>query len=196
MVTVAMLTVKPVEVEFCADNGQKVLFKPTRRAERGRIDFAMVKSEHYREMHKVWKEPVPGKIAGITEGGEKYIRDPLHDKQYAKLAAIIKARGRALPDEREVFESESVLTWLFWLRRIVDSGLGRVLSGELPAIDQLDNRKRNVRDERFPRRSFILEEPPEESPAEQFTKVIERLAANVATQTAVMQQLLAKLATK
>lgn len=193
MVATVLAPLKSVEVEFCADNGQKVFFKPTRRPERGRIDFAMAKSEHYREMHKVWKEAVPGKIAGVTEEGQKYIRDPLHDKQYSKLAAIMKARGQALPEEREVFASESILTWLFWLRRAVDAGLAKIISGELPSIEQLDSRKRRPRDERFPRRSFILEEPAEESPTEHLTKAMEQLSSSVAAQTAVMQQLLAKL---
>jgi predicted transcriptional regulator len=196
MVAVAAAPVRAVEIEVAGPDATQLSFRPIRRAVRGRADFALAKSKSALALRDVWPEPIPGQVLGIAEDGTKYLREPLYDKEHAKVAQRIKNKGLVLPEERETFASETVITWAYWMRRAVDAGLARIIKGELPPIEELEPpRKKPPRDERLPRKSFILDEPGD-SPSDRLAEAIERLAENTAQQTAVMNQLLAKLANK
>jgi hypothetical protein len=196
MVAVVLSPQKPVEVEVAGADAAQLFFRPIRRPVRGRADFSTARTKSALALREHWPEPVPGQILGIDADGTKYLREPLHDKEHAKVAQRIKNKGFVLPDERETFASESIVTWLYWLRRAVDAGLARVVKGELPPIEALEPpRKRPARDERLPRKAFILDEPGE-SPTAKLATAIENLSANIAVQTGVMQKLLAKLDAK
>lgn len=194
MVSIAVAApVKAVEVEVCAPNNRQYLFPPTGKTLRGRIDFSTVKSKSELSLRDLWPDPIPGKVIGINESGEKYVREPLHDPENTKTRLTIQSRGMVLEDERENFRSESSVTWLYWLRRAVDSGLARVIKGELPPIDELEPpRKRRLHDERQPKKDFILS-PPEESPLDRLAAAMETMATNAAANTQIMQRLLEKL---
>lgn len=195
MVAVALSPpASPVEVEMCAPFDRQISFRPIRRVLRGRVDFSRGTTKTAVAMRDAWPEPIPGQIVGISETGEKYIREPLYDKEHVKVAQRIKNKGMMLPDERESFASESIVTWLYWLRRIVDAGHGRVVKGTLPPIEELEpTPRRKPRDESKARKSFILDEP-EESAIEKLADAMDRLATNVAQNTVIMQRLLEKLA--
>ena len=193
MPTLPAAPMRAVEVEVCAPQSRQLFFSPVGKTVRGRVDFAHVKSKAELSLRDTWPDPIPGKIIGINEAGEKYIREPLHDSENTKLRMLIQSRGMVLEDERETFAGESIITWLYWLRRAVDAGLARILKGELPPIEELEPaRKRKLHDERLPMKDFIFA-PAEESPLDRMAAAMELLAANTAANTAIMQKVLEKL---
>lgn len=174
--------IQPVEVEVCGPNGQQLVFAPIGRSLRGYVDFSQAKSKSAMSLRDRWPDPIPGQVLGIGEDGAKYVREPLYEPRYSATRKRIDARCVELPPERETFDSETAETWLYWLRRAVDSGLARIIKGELPAIES------------FPadvKKDFIFA-PRKSGPslAESLDKMAEAIAAN----TAVLGELLKKLA--
>ncbi len=190
-----MLAVKPraVEIEVHSANGNQLFFSPIGKALRGHVEFSRYKSKCSSSAGDYWKDPIPGMVIGIDASGAKYVREPLHDKdQFANRQRIAK-RGFELPPEREAYESESLLTWLYHMRRAVDAGLARVLNGELPVIEELDPpTTRKLADPGKPRKNFMFAEP-EESSNDRLAKVFQGMTESLAANTAVMQKLLEKL---
>ncbi|MDY0167441.1 MAG: hypothetical protein RBS80_12910 [Thermoguttaceae bacterium] len=121
-----------VEIECAAPHGRQLFFRPIGKRVRGRVHLTG-RSEAERQIAERWPDPVPGQIIGVdTDTGEKYVREPLHDREHAALARRVRGLGKELPPERENYPSESVSSWLFWMRRAVDSGTAKLLTGTIP----------------------------------------------------------------
>jgi len=74
-----------------------------------------------------------------------------------------------------VFQNIDLPTWLFWMKRAVESGIARVTKGELPKAIDGSKAKKN----------FITHEP-EPSPVDKLTEALER-------QSKLLEKLLARL---
>jgi hypothetical protein len=164
-----------IEVEVDSEKNGDVIFPPLSRRVRGRFDVTRaVKTDgNAGELFKTWPLPIPGQRIGLdvlTRTG--YVYEPLHESEYAPIAEQVKKRF-TLPPERETMPAH-VPTWLHWLKRIVESGSGRVVVGILP--DTIDGEP-----------NLDFKAPPDNNA---------RLAEAIEKQTEVFSKLLAELVAK
>jgi hypothetical protein len=171
-----------IEVEVSGLFGRGLHFRPIGRTVRGRMDPNQIQTETGRHLRERWPTLIPGQVLGIdTTSGEKYLREPLHDQEHGSARRLIEKRGRELPKERETFDSESTATWVYWLKRAVDAGQARVISGDLDSLDLEDG----------PRKNFIFAAPKPESAG--LAECIAGLAKAVEAQGKVLEALLSRL---
>ncbi|MBS0208726.1 MAG: hypothetical protein JSS27_07210 [Planctomycetes bacterium] len=157
-----------IEVEVL----QPLHFQPLGRKVRGHFDIREV-ARHDKdaaELFNKWPEPIPGQVLGIDLAkGEAYLAEPLRQPQHAPLRERLERLGKIGP-ERQTFAGASAATWLFWLRRIVESGAAKLTRGtfpqSLPGTPQTD---------------FLTIKQPDP---------IDRLAAALERQNELMQKLL------
>jgi len=167
-----------IEIEIDGKRNEAFHFRPLGRNVRGRFDLtreteplAMMKRNEY-------PLPIPSQRLGLDlESGEGYVAEPLHDIEHTAVRDVIERRGFKLPVDREAFAAVHVPTWLFWIRRAVESGLARVVKGELPATIEGE-----------PQKSFITKQPE--------PKTDDRLVAAIERQNELMAALLAQFASK
>lgn len=153
-----------IEIEVGDDLGRQVKFDPSGKRLRGRMDFSKFMDPALNAKRNAFPEPVPGMIIGVNKAtGQKYHREPLYDPDQKKNRQRIEAKGFALNEPIEYFESESVETWLFWMRRQVDSGKARLITGELPQIHEFEGESKPKKKSKRPRKDFLREvdEDPE-----------------------------------
>lgn len=173
-----------VEVEACAPMGRQVLYRPIGKAIRGRMDFSEPRNKTQQILRKSYPVPVPGQRICIDFAtGEKWIGEPLHLEAYEELRAQILSRGFKLPPKKEEYESESVTTWVYHVQRLIDSGLARVVEGELPRWQDLEGE---------PRKRFISNETKSESA--KLTDVLEKMSASLDANTAMLAALTERIA--
>lgn len=170
-----------IEVEVAGPNGRRLHFTPAGRPVRGLLDFASAQTKSALSLRDRWKTPIPGQVLGVDVGtGDKYIREPLHEPKYATLRQVIAKRSLSLAPEREDFESETTESWLYWMRRAVDSGLARVIKGELPPLDSFPA---NVK------KDFIFAPPPPTA-NDRLAATLGSLAKAIDANTAVLAELI------
>jgi hypothetical protein len=173
-----VLTMKTIEIEIDGKHNEAFHFRPLGRNIRGRFDLvreteplAMMKRGEY-------PLPIPSQRLGIDlDSGEGFIAEPLHDDENTAIRDAIEQRGFKLPPAREAFASVHAPTWLFWIRRAVESGLARIVKGSIP--DDIGG---------DPQKSFITTRPE--------PKTDDRLVAAIERQNELMAALLAQLASK
>lgn len=168
-------------VEFQAE--KRIFFRPLGRPIRGTVDLTRPKHKGEYSLAERWPEPVPGLILGVDLGtGEKYIRDPLYDPEHYAVRTRIERYGHTLPPERERFDGESVVTWLYWLAREVKAGSMRVVAGEIPPLESFDQK---------PRLHFIRNVQP--SDQQQLAGTLAAMTKAIEQNSAVLAELLKKL---
>lgn len=162
-----------VEIHIRSRAGSQVYFRPIGRPVRGYIDTAEFRTDIGQALKKVWAEPVAGQVLGVNFGtGEKYLREPLHDPKHRFVKEKIEGKGLRIPEPMESFKSENMATWLYWMKRAVESGDAELIEGEFPSLDSLNEPIR---------KTFVTNTPPPSSEAtmvaeafQAFTKVLER----------------------
>lgn len=162
-----------VEVEFDGKQNQSVMFRPLQRKIRGRFDAHRVPNGG--ALMNKWPEPIPGQIlVADTQTGKVSIREPLHDESNAGLRERLEAStGNRIGPAVQECGTVDTPTLTYWLRGLIEDGLAKVVSGELP--DKVDG---------SPRVRFHSTEPVD--PIDKLTAAIER-------QTATFEKLLSKL---
>jgi hypothetical protein len=119
-----------IEVEVGDERGGSLFFSPIGKRVRGRFDPAKL-GTGADEVAKEIKGPVPGQVIGYDPAtGEGYVREPLHDPRHEIIRERI-ARKWGIPPAKQTFRGDAP-TWLFWLKRAVESGLARVVKGTIP----------------------------------------------------------------
>jgi hypothetical protein len=168
-----------LEVQVNTDRSRRVFFRPLGRALRGPADFSTARSKSDFDQAKRWPERIPGQVLGINfQTGEKYIREPLHDSEQITNKQRIEGRGLKLPPIRELITSESVGTWLYWIKNGVRDGHLKITAGEIPPESEWPDK---------PRRSFIRNE---NTPQTGFADAIDRLTAAIELQTKLFARIL------
>ena len=167
-----------IEIEVDGKHNEAFHFRPIGRTVRGRFDLSKV-SEPLAQMQRgKFPLPIPSQRLGIDiELGEGFIAEPLHEVEHTAIRDVIETRGFKLPAEREAFASVHVPTWIFWIKRAVESGLARVVKGTLPATIEGE-----------PQKSFITKRPE--------VKTDDRLVAAIERQNELMAALLSQLGKK
>ena len=124
-----------------------------------------------------WPVPIPSQRLGIDPDGNGYIREPLHDGEFAPIKEKIEKMGMKLEPAVQEFPAIDLPTWLFWMQRAVESGLAKVVGGKLP--DHIEGK---------PKMNFVLNEPP--------TSATDKLTAAIERQTTMFAKLLERLGEK
>lgn len=176
-----------VEIEVNDQRNSSLHFLPVSRVVRGR--FEAVRASRFCKgavgLLTQWPEPIPGQIIGLNlETGEGYIREPLYDEQHTavfhRLESRLKKVNQRIGDKRKLFEGVHAPTWLYWMKRAVESKQAVLVEGRLPEVIEGE-----------PKTSFYF--PHEKSESLRMAEAIERQAAATQEQTAVLTKLLAEL---
>lgn len=153
--------VAPVEIEIDGPCNENLMFRPISRSVRGRFDFMRI-GEPMAKVKAVEWVPIPSQRLGINDKGVGYILEPLHDPEHEALRSKIEKMGYRFDPPRTTFTEIDYVSWMFWLKAAVDSGLAKITVGELP-----------TKIEGFPRKNFILAEP-EKSSGDKLTAALEQ----------------------
>ena len=166
--------VKALEVEIDGPHNEQLHFAPLQRNVRGRFDFMRIGEPMSKIKAVEWPVPIPSQRLGIDPDGNGYIREPLHDGEFAPIREKIESQGMKLEPAVQEFPGIDVVTWLFWLKLAVESGLAKVVSGKLP--DKIEG---------TPKMNFILNEPP--------TSAVDKLTSAIERQSQLFERVLEKL---
>ena len=169
--------VKALEIEIDGLCNEQLHFAPLQRHVRGRFDFMRIGEPMSKIKAHEWPVTIPSQRLGIDPDGTGYIREPLHDGEFAPIKEKIEKMGMKLEPAVQEFPGIDVVTWYFWMQRAVESGLARVVSGRLP--DRIEG---------TPKMNFVLNEPP--------TSAVDKLTAAIEKQTVMFAKLLERLGEK
>jgi hypothetical protein len=97
------------------------------------------KEERFTMMEE-WPD-VPGQRLRLdTDKGTAAVVEPLQADEHAALRSKLTAKAFAIPQALEEFASAHVPTWLYWMKRAVETKLARIVRGQLP--DKIDGTPR------------------------------------------------------
>ena len=165
---------RALEIEVDGPHNENLHFRPLQRSIRGRFDMMRVGEPMAKVKASEWPTPLPSQRLGIDADGAGFIAEPLHEPQHTPIREKIEKRGLKLEPALQTFEGIDTPTWMFWLKRAVESGLAKVVSGKLP--DRIDGK---------PKTNFILNEPR--------PSAVDRLTAAIDRQSALFEKLVERL---
>jgi len=165
---------KTLEVKIDGSHNEHLYFRPLQRSIRGRFDLNRIAEPMARLKSAKLPEPIPSQRLGIEPDGTGYVTEPLHEAKYAPIKEKILKAGMQLEPALQTFDDIDRASWLFWIKRAVESGLAKVVAGKLP--DKIDGK---------PKMNFIVNEPGPSS--------TDRLTAAIQEQTALFRKLLERL---
>ena len=128
-------TIEPIVVEV--DGGRtnpNLFFQPLEKPIRGRFGFIRTGiPDAMRLAQKFNGADIPGQEIRIDpDSGTAAILEPLHRPEHRAIKERIEKDGAIVPPPETEFKDVHVPTWLFWLKRAVDSKLARIVSGSVP----------------------------------------------------------------
>jgi hypothetical protein len=167
--------VKSVEIEIDGQHNEALHFRPLQRNIRGRFDLMRIGEPMAKVKASEWPVPIPSQRLGIDRDGTGYILEPLHEAEFAPLREKIEGQGMRLEPKLQEFDGVHLPSWLFWIKRAVESGLAKIVNGELPLTIEGE-----------PVKNFVIGKR-EDSPVDKLTAAIER-------QNVLFEKLLARLA--
>ena len=102
--------------------------------------------------------------AGYRRGrhGLHYRAAARRQRAYRYASEKIAKKGLRLEPPRVTFEGIDLPTWYFWIKRAVEDGIAKVVSGKLP--EKIDGK---------PKLSFNINDPPE-SPLDRLAAAMDR----------------------
>jgi hypothetical protein len=169
---------KVFEIEIDGPRNERLMFPPLQRSLRGRFDVNRVLEPEARRLSNKIPTAIPGmRLSADLATGECAVIEAIHEDRPLK-ARLAASRPVEFAPEREVAQNAHLPTWLYWMKRAVESGVARIVRGELPQ-----------RIEGEPQKNFYTPPAPKND-------TNERLAAALEAQTAVMTKLLEHLAKK
>ena len=120
-----------VEIEIDGKENECLHFRPLQRSIRGRFDFARLREPMSGTLRSTWPDAIPSQRIGI-DGGDGFVLEPLHDPEHKQIRERIESQGMSLANAKETFAEIDLPTWLFWIKRAVESGIAKIVSGKLP----------------------------------------------------------------
>lgn len=122
-----------LEIQIDGPLSEACFFRPLQRSIRGSFDLTKSRETNAIVEFQKWGGPIPGQTIGISAEGFGFIREPLHEPQYAAIRERIEKRlNKRLEPDVQMFEQIHVPSWLHWLKAAVDAGLARIVKGKLP----------------------------------------------------------------
>lgn len=132
-----------LEIEIDNADNADLFFPPMQRPIRGRLDFLRVKEKEARGLMDSYPQGIPGqRIAFDDASGEGAIVEPLQLPEHAAVKSKLEKLGYGIPPATEPIEKPHRETWLFWLKRAVESGHARLTKGKIPEGDFPNARRR------------------------------------------------------
>ncbi len=125
---------KTLELEIDSADNSSLFFRPLGRKLRGRLEWARCKNPLAVVTGQNWGT-IPGQRVRIDLDGRKaFIIEPIHHPENAALLRKIEKAGLSLAAAEETFnlDENGLATWIFWIKRAVEDGNARILSGVLP----------------------------------------------------------------
>lgn len=162
---------EPVVVEVDGPCNEAWLFSPLQRRIRGHFDPHRLAEPG--RLARDFPAGIPGeKLEVDFSTGTVTLVEPLHGPECAATRERIAARGMKLQPERQELGTVDSPTLSHWLRRGIETGIVRLVSGSVPDVDGK------------PRTGFLT--TPQANP-------LDRLAAALEKQSEMIGRLLAKL---
>src|SRR5262245_21937795 len=123
-----------IEIEVDTPNNNSLHFLPIGRDIRGRFDYARVAEPQAALERSAFPLGIPSQRLGIdTDEGVGYIVEMLYEPQHKAIRATLERKAFGLPPERETFRvGADTATWLYWMKRAVESGVARLVRGKFP----------------------------------------------------------------
>lgn len=116
-----------VEFEYDSPTNGNYGFRPAMREIRGRFDVNRLPEPG--NLRKRFPTGIPGQRLGLDAQG-CYVREPLHEPQYATIRAEIEKHA-ALDADKTYLEVDAA-TFNYWVREAMKSGKLRIVEGSLP----------------------------------------------------------------
>jgi hypothetical protein len=140
-----------VEIVIDTSRNGDVLFHPAGERVRGAFQPVNVAAEDIGQLVRDFPRGIPGAtIAFDPATGTGFIRDPLTSPELTKEREAIERRAGGLlgqpakveyPPAEKRFDSAHAGTWLGWMRRLVASGVAKLVRGKLPDSDPPDMKR-------------------------------------------------------
>jgi hypothetical protein len=141
-------------IEVAGPHNDNLIFSPLQQKLRGRWDMAKVSHRDKTEGMKMLAlavSVIPGQVVALNvDKSIGRIVDPLNDKDgkaildkcngvFAQYREVFGGQHDPHPDTTHNLNVDQVKTWLYAMRRLVDSGLAVPVSGgnPLPELDQI-----------------------------------------------------------
>lgn len=152
---------KPVEIEIDGPRNESWHFPPGGFDVRGRFDLLRVAEPMARSKSHEWPSPIPSQRLGVDESGCGYLVESLHEPEFAALREKIESIPKKLPPaKRDLGKVTDEASWVYWLKRAVESGLAKITKGSLPkecpGEPKLDYHLANVRSRRDDKLALAL----------------------------------------
>lgn len=178
-----------VEVEISCPKNESLFFGPLMKRLRGRYELTRTTQHDGKATSLAGQIPsaVPGQRIGLNlESGEAYLVEPLRGDAYETLRAKVVKKALLAP-AREDCGKVDLATFVYWLRRLVESNKAVVVVGELP-----EQPKGNVKKSFFSTERKSSDERLAEA-IERQTVAIERQGAAIERQGDLFAKILAAL---
>lgn len=125
-----------IEIEVDSPRNESLSFPPLQQEVRGRFLFHRVAEPMAMSKAEEWGTEIPGQRIGLNvQAKEGYVKDMLHDPQYQDAKRKVEAHKFKLPSPLEKYPlktQDEIATWIYWMQRVVDAGIAKVISGRLP----------------------------------------------------------------
>jgi hypothetical protein len=186
-----------VTIEVDGPKNESLVFRPlVGHRIRGRFDVKRISEPESGRLAKRWPEPVPGqrlRLSPAVEGKERHdigdltVIEPLHAEEHALNKKRVLASGQAIAPA-EVNHQVEISSALHYMKQAVDTGLARVVEGELPKT--LKHKPRT----QYHTREVEHREDKVEAAIGKMASAIETIAAQSQTQQAALQAILERVA--
>lgn len=128
------MATEALEIEVDSQNANIAFAPLSGRRVRGAFNARNIKELEGQKLLSAWPDTVPGTRIGFDVAtGVGYLYEPLYEPKHRPTKGRIEKAGYQLPPEREEFKGAHAPTWLYWMKRCVESGHAKVISGSLPA---------------------------------------------------------------
>lgn len=122
-------------LEFVVEGAcnESFYFHSLGRPVRGRFDFGRVPEIAGKAKMSLFPDGIPGERVGIAlDSGEAYLIEPLQEGKHTRERQEVERLGMQIQPARTELGRKHVPTWLHRLKGAVESGLARIVMGELP----------------------------------------------------------------
>jgi hypothetical protein len=142
-----------LEIEVDGPCNRNLAFSPADTIVRGRIRFDRMGRDIPPEVSRRYgTDTIPGQVIGFnTKTGQGYVRERLHEPEFASLTHKLRERATIAPEIVPL--SVDKATMLHWMKRAVQDGDAKLLNGVMP--EKIEGN---------PRLEFFV---PERKPSEQ-----------------------------
>lgn len=171
-----------VEIEADSARNGYLQFQPADCRVRGKMDLLRVPEPKAKMLTDLWPNPIPGqRLRFNLETGEASLIEPLRFEENQVTRERLTKAGYQIAPEVQKFDNAHPATWLYWMKRAVETGYARLTAGQFPA--KLPGKPEN--------KSFFAQP---EGTQQSLAAAIGELSATVKAQTQLLAALVDRIA--